>query len=210
MNFNKIAFLSFFHSIEKKIILSLLLVTCLFSCSKNEVYVPKPKGFHRIELPIPEYTKLESNYPYSFDYSKHAIILKDSGFNTEPYWIEIKYPKLSAEISVSYKDVMNSKDSLEGFVNTAFKLADKHLSRASAKNEYVVKLPSGYGAIAIELEGDVASQFQFFVTDSTKNFLRAALYFNTSSKNDSLAPIIEYIKIDMMQMLNSLEWKTVK
>jgi len=191
-----------------KISIFISFLILLFSCgAKEEIYTPKPKGYFRLELPKNEYQTLEGKYPYTFEYSKHAIILQDSGFNTEPFWIEIKYPTMGAEISVSYKMINHSRDSLEGFVNTAFKLADKHLARATAMNEFAIKLPSGYGASAIEIEGEVPTQFQFFATDSTENFLRAALYFSTSSRNDSLAPIIEYVKVDMMKMLHTLEWK---
>jgi gliding motility-associated lipoprotein GldD len=61
--------------------------------------------------------------------------------------------------------------------------------------------------VIAELEGDVPSQFQFTVTDSAKNFLRGALYFNTKVANDSLAPAIEYMKMDMMHLINTLEWR---
>jgi hypothetical protein len=46
------------------------------------------------------------------------------------------------------------------------------------------------------------------ITDSTRNFLRAALYFNTRIANDSLAPAIEYMKKDVMHLVNTLEWKS--
>ena len=74
-------------------------------------------------------------------------------------------------------------------------------------NENIVITPSGKTAVIAELEGEVPSQLQFFITDSTKNFLRGALYFRTSIKNDSLAPAIEYLKIDIIHLLNTLEWK---
>ncbi|WP_332913198.1 hypothetical protein [Algoriphagus boritolerans] len=57
-----------------------------------------------------------------------------------------------------------------------------------------------------ELSGEVPTQFQFFVTDSTDHFLRGALYFNTAMKNDSLAPVIEHIKIDMTHLMNSVKF----
>jgi gliding motility-associated lipoprotein GldD len=61
--------------------------------------------------------------------------------------------------------------------------------------------------VVAELSGEVPTQFQFFVTDSTDHFLRGALYFNTAMKNDSLAPVIEYIKVDMIHLINTLEFK---
>jgi gliding motility-associated lipoprotein GldD len=70
-----------------------------------------------------------------------------------------------------------------------------------------VRTPKGYAATIYELDGDVPSQIQFTVSDSTKHFLRAALYFRTATKNDSLAPVISYIKEDAIELINSLEWK---
>ena len=68
--------------------------------------------------------------------------------------------------------------------------------------------PSGKTAVIAELEGEVPSQFHFTMTDSAKHFLRGALYFNTQVQNDSLAPAIEYMKRDMMHIINTLEWNS--
>jgi gliding motility-associated lipoprotein GldD len=62
-------------------------------------------------------------------------------------------------------------------------------------------------AVIAEIEGEVPSQFQFTMTDSTKNFLRGALYFNTKVNNDSLRPAIDYMKKEMMHIVNTLHWK---
>ena len=62
-------------------------------------------------------------------------------------------------------------------------------------------------ASVFELQGEVPSQFQFYTTDSTRHFFRGALYFRTATDNDSLAPVIEYVKTDMIRMLNTLKYK---
>ncbi|MEN7547510.1 gliding motility lipoprotein GldD [Rapidithrix thailandica] len=178
------------------------------ACSDNSpAYLPKPKGFHRIDLPKHAYEALPEEYPYSFEMSKHAIILPDTSHRAEPYWIEVKYPELTASISISYKKVNNNADSLAGFFNDSHRLTNKHNIRATAIDEYVMKSKKGYTAVLFELEGEVPSQFQYFLTDSTENFLRAALYFPTSTKNDSLAPVINWVKEDMMHMINTTEWR---
>jgi hypothetical protein len=46
------------------------------------------------------------------------------------------------------------------------------------------------------------------MTDSSKNFLRGALYFDTKVANDSLAPAIAYMKKDIMHLINTLQWKS--
>ena len=74
------------------------------------------------------------------------------------------------------------------------------------KKKTHIKTKNGLNAIIIDLKGEVPTQFQFITTDSVNHFLRGALYFQVATKNDSLAPIIEYIKKDMIHILNTLEW----
>jgi hypothetical protein len=52
----------------------------------------------------------------------------------------------------------------------------------------------------------VPRKFKFFLSDSTQHFLRGALYFRTALKNDSLAPVIDYIKKDVIHLLNTVKW----
>jgi gliding motility-associated lipoprotein GldD len=186
------------------IFLLIFLIT-LLSCSKE--YVPKPKGYNRIELPEHSYQMLPDTFPYNFEYSSYARLLPDSSWLAEKYWINLYYPYISANISISYKQVFQNADTLNGLLNDAYRLTSKHQIKASAIDESILKTPKGLTAVVSELKGQVPSQFQFYTTDSLNHFLRGALYFKTAVKNDSLAPSIEYIKIDIIHMLNSLSWK---
>jgi len=58
-----------------------------------------------------------------------------------------------------------------------------------------------------ELKGQTASNIQFFVTDSTRHFVTGNLYFNSRPKPDSLAPAVDYIKKDLLHIIDSFEWK---
>lgn len=177
----------------------------LFSCSKD--YLPKPLGFNRLELPDPAYQPLPDSLPYFFEYSTHARLLPDTSSIREEAWIEIYYPFIKANIHITYKDIKNNPKLLKEFLNDAYTLTAKHQVKAYAINEAISKTPDGKTAVIAELEGEVPSQFQVTITDSARNFLRAALYFNTRVANDSLAPAIEYMKKDMMHLINTLEWK---
>ncbi len=168
---------------------------------------PKPEGYNRIELPEHGYQILPDSFPFSFEYSKHANLLPDSSWMAERYWIDLYYPKIDASITLSYKQVYQSTDTLNGLLKAAYRLTAKHQIKASSIQEIIIKTPSGKTAVVSELEGEVPSQYQFFITDSTHHFLRGALYFNTATQNDSLAPSIEYVKIDILHMLNTLSWK---
>ena len=153
--------------------LALLLIG---ACSED--YLPKPKGYNRIDLPKRDFVSLNKNLPYNFEHSVHAQIERDSFNLQEKTWTNVHYTDLDARVHLTYK--------------------------AYGIDEAVVLTPRGYTGFVSELSGEVPTQFQFFVTDSTQHFLRGALYFQTAVKNDSLAPIIEYIKIDMMHLINTL------
>ncbi|MEM8893591.1 MAG: gliding motility lipoprotein GldD [Bacteroidota bacterium] len=183
----------------------LLLGTWLSSCSSD--FVPKPKGYNRIELPDHEYQAIPDTFPYQFQASKHAELLRDSSWISERYWLDINYPSLNANIQVTYKPVKSKQELLEGYLNDSYKLTSQHNVKAYAIEESIVALKNGNVASVSELEGEVPTQFQFHVTDSTRNFIRGALYFKTATKNDSLAPVIEYLKLDIIHLLNTLEWK---
>ncbi len=175
----------------------------------TETYTPKPKGYNRLDLPPHEYTQLPDSLPYRFQLSKAAKVLPDSSYIAEPYWIDLFYPTIVANVQLTYKPLKHNQKLLKELVNDAYKLTSKHQIKAYAINERIMRTPSGKTAVIAELEGEVPSQLQFFITDSTTHFLRGALYFRTSTKNDSLAPAIEYLKIDIVHMLNTLEWKTL-
>ena len=172
-------------------------------------YAPKPKGYNRFVLPQHEYQALPDTLPYQFEYSRHAKLLSDSSWISDRYWIELYYPQFKADIHITYK-VVNNQDSLKEYLNDAYFLTAKHQIKASAIDEAISKTPSGKTIVYAELDGEVPSQFQFITTDSVQNFLRGALYFNTKVHNDSLQPAIEFVKIDIVHMMNTLEWNDIR
>lgn len=180
-------------------------VVVLFSCERE--YLPKPVGYNRLVLPEPAYHALPDTLPYTFEYSKHARLLADTSWMSERFWIEIYYPELKANVHVTYKRVMNNDELLKEFLNDAYVLTAKHQIKAYAIDEALTKNPHGHTAVVVELDGEVPSQMQFTITDSTKNFLRGALYFNARVQNDSLQPAIEYMKKDIMHLINTFDWK---
>ncbi len=190
-----------------KLTILVLFIVFFASCADELSYTPKPKGYHYIPLPTAEYVALPDSLPYLFEYSAHAKLLNDSSYLADRYWLEIYYPQFEANIDISYKPISSRQDFKE-YVDDCFKLAQKHNIKAQAINEIVDKTPKGYTSVAYELEGDVPSYLQFYVTDSTKHFLRTSLYFPTSTKGDSLAPIIDFIKKDMKRMMSTVDWNT--
>lgn len=190
---------------RKLFILTPIILLVLAACSSD--YVPKPKGYNRIDLPEHAYVSLPDTFPYWFEYSKHARLYKDTSARSERYWLNIFYPDFVANVQLTYKSLHSDEERLEELLDDAYRLTANHQIKASAIEENIIGTPSGKKALVAELSGEVPSQFQFYITDSVKHFLRGALYFRTATKNDSLAPIIEYLKVDIIHMLNTLEWE---
>jgi gliding motility-associated lipoprotein GldD len=188
----------------KKIMSLVLLAAGLYSCESN--WLPKPPGYNRIDLPKHEYQRLEQGYPYQLDFSTYSRVEADSFNLNEKEWINLNYPDFGAKVHLTYKKIDQNTD-FKILSNDAFNLTAKHQIKAYGIEEAILLTPNGYSAVVAELTGEVPTQFQFFVTDSTSHFLRGAVYFNTALKNDSLAPIIEFIKIDMAHLINSVNFE---
>lgn len=184
-----------------------LLGLCVLILGCSSDYLPKPKGYNRIILPEAEYQTLPDTFPYSFEYSRHAKVLPDSSWIAEKYWITLFYPEMEASLQITYKPVTDSI--VREFLSDSYRLTSQHNVKAYAIEEKILELPSGLYASYTELEGQVPTQVQFHVTDedSTDHFMRGALYFRTATKNDSLAPVISYLKKDVLHLLTTLRWR---
>jgi gliding motility-associated lipoprotein GldD len=176
-------------------------------CASEPDFTPKPKGYNRIDLPPHAYQQLAPGHPYTFEYSRAAKILRDSSYLAQPHWINVYYPQLKASVQLTYADLRANPKGYNRLLEDARKLTNKHEIKASAIDERTLKTPNGMRVSVFELQGEVPSQFQFYTTDSTRHFLRGALYFRIATANDSLAPVIEYVKQDMVRLLNTLKYQ---
>ena len=191
-----------------KVLSVIVLGIWLGACNSSiQEYSPKPRGFNRIDLPQHSYQTLPNEYPYSFEYSKEAIIQIDTFKNAEPHWIIVYYPKFDTRIQFTYKKVNHDLSRLQNMMGDAAKLAFNHDKKAYSITDKILLTKSGKKAVIFELEGEVPSPYQFFVTDSTKHYLRGAVYLMTATENDSLKPIIDYMKVDSKHILETLKWQ---
>lgn len=184
----------------------ILIAVVSLACGGENVFYPKPKGFQRLTLPEHQYQNLSKDYPYFFEYSKSAEIIKDQTRGAEPYWILVNYPQLNAKIQFTYKPLNGNLKKLDEHVADAYKLASKHQVKATSQVEKVIVLKNGKKAVVIEIDGEVPSHFQFYVTDTSKHYLRGAVYLNAATVSDSLAPVVDYLKKDAMHILETIKW----
>ncbi|WP_417430323.1 gliding motility lipoprotein GldD [Halpernia sp.] len=174
-------------------------ILILSSCGKDPL--PKPSGELRLEYPAHKYQSFNSDCAYSFDYSTFAEMQNAK----QSCWFYINYPKMKAKIFLTYFPIHND---FALHVKEAEKLVYEHTIKASSIDTKSFSYPEKkvYGNF-YELQGPTASNVQFYVTDSTKHFVTANLYFNSRPKPDSLAPAVEYIKKDMLHLIDTFKWK---
>jgi gliding motility-associated lipoprotein GldD len=181
-----------------------MLLLLSFSC--REIPVPKPRGYFRIALPVKEYIKYDTICPFVFEYPSYSRISYDTGNNGEPCWFNIEFPGFNAKIYVTYKDINNN---FEAIMEDTYKLDIKnHTIKADAikENPILFKEGSIYGNL-YDYQGNTASSVQFYLTDSTKHYLRGSLYFSVEPNSDSLAPVIDFFREDILHLIETFSWK---
>ena len=206
----------------------LLISYVLVSC--NSTYVSKRKGYFKIDFPARQYVKFDRpGFPYSFEYPAYAQITQDSTYFDEtpenPYWININFPQFNGEIFLSYKVVGGEtiykvktatgsyRDSLgtnvyDKLVNDAFSLTNKNNVVSSSIKDSLIETPFGVSGIFFKVGGNAATAKQFFLTDTTKNFIRGALYFDVTPNVDSLRIVQDFLQTDMEHLINTFQWKS--
>ncbi len=185
-------------------------IVSYFFTACNSPYTPKPKGYFKINFPEKKYQTFDvAGYPYTFDYPVYAQVLKDSTFFNiqaeNPWWINIDFPQFNGRIYISYKAI--GANQLDKLVNDAFKLTNKHTTKASSIDEMLINTPNNIHGVFFNVGGDVATANQFFVTDSSRHFLRGALYFDATPNQDSLGIVNDYLVKDMQHLINTFKWR---
>jgi len=190
-----------------RLLLCLLIVAATaVSCSSRTDYTPKPRGYFRIEPPVPSYVSLPlDELPYSFNISSEVTVeLPPVG---DPVgWINLAYPSLGAKIYCSYIPIR--KGDLHTVMEESRSLVIRQSRNVQSITEqaYDNDLLKVY-AVLFQLEGNTPSPIQFTVTDSATRFFRGALYYNRVSNIDSLAPVTQYVKADIMELIQSFSWQ---
>jgi len=180
-----------------------LLLFSLFGCSRPQP--PKPRGYYRISFPPKTYVSLNKPVPYNFLIPAYAFVTPDTYNPAEKDWITIEIPSNHAQIHISYKKIDHN---LAKLIEESRRLVYDHVQKASAIEEQIF-INSGkriYGTL-YTLKGNSASQMQFYLTDSVRNFLRGALYIKEIPNYDSLRPVIGFLSEDVLKLIETAEWR---
>lgn len=191
-------------------ILLLLFWSLLFGCGQEELPVPKPRSYPRIDYPSRNPVQLGPEFcPFDFTFPDYATAEQKELFFDEqpanPCWFDLYLAPFDGRIHFSYYPI-NSQADWEQKRDQAFELAGFHNKRASNIREIRINASPELGGMIFDINGPAASPFQFFLTDTTQHFVRGALYFNTQARPDSLRPIIDFVVQDIQGMIESFDW----
>jgi len=190
----------------------LFIVVFSFVACRPVTHTPKPRGYFRINLPKHSYRLFERNgFPYSFEYPEYGKIIQDTVFfgnkPENPYWINIDFPTIGGRFYLSYKEI-SAAQPFEKLLEDAYELSYKaHDKRADyiEPRQYSRPQDRVYGML-YAVGGNAASAYQFFATDSVKHFIRGALYFDVSPNVDSLKPANDFLREDMIRLMETIKW----
>ena len=211
----------------RNLLYTIIIIWFFSSCNSN--YGSRKKGY--FDIPFPEHTYQsfqQPGFPYAFEYPQYAHIVRDSNYldavPENDYWMNVDFPQYNAKFFLSYKiiggnsilkvkqadgkyrdsTVVNSFDNL---VNDAFNLTNKNDIAATSINDSLFVNPQKITGIYFKVAGNAATSRQFFVSDTTKHFLRGALYFDATPNADSLKPVLEFLERDMKHLIQTMRWQ---
>jgi gliding motility-associated lipoprotein GldD len=193
--------------------LLILLMLFLFSmgCQDQQQANPKPRAYPKITFPEKKYTNYQRDIcPFSFEYPAYSKIVKKETADTEPTehpcWFDLVIPEFNGRIHCSYYEI-NDDNKLDSLIYDSFALVGKHNIKAQYIEEIPLKLSGKGGGMLFRIKGPVASPTQFFVTDSTSNFLRGSLYFYNQVQLDSMKIVYDFVDEDIDHLLETFSWR---
>ena len=178
----------------------------LFGC--ENYFLPKQSAYLRLDYPKPEYKLIDDkDFPFFFEANTRLSEISDIDINLRSIDFIINYNQLNAQINFQYKNV-NSSEKLKAYILDLKSTIETHSMMANSVKikDYSLKEKNIFGRI-FDLSGDVASPYQFYLTDSINNIISGLVYFNIKPNYDSILPAINYIENDIIHLIESFDWK---
>lgn len=220
----------------KRLLIIIAAAGCLLAACHND-YTPKPQAYLRIDMPEHGYWLVDTLptsingqtlpsvvLPFRFEANDSAQLtlkkprqvatfmadgsIKPDRVKYDEVWLDINYPQWNSVIFLTYK-TLNGPEDLRGQIDTSSRMLEKHYTFTSGVEEqgYEDAENKVYGTVYYLKGSRVATTCQFWLTDSTRHFLRGALFLNVTPNNDSLAPVIDYMQADVEHLVETLRWR---
>lgn len=187
-------------------LLTLVFIVLAASACTETNPVPKPSTFLRTEFPEHAYRSYLSPQNFRFKladlYMPKTFEQSKSNYSVQ----EIDLGPLNGTLFLYYIKLQH-KDSLSEIINFANDKVDEHKIMADKIDFEQIIQPNKrvYGTF-FELKGNVATNFQFYLTDSSQHFIRGEVLLNCRPNYDSLRPTLQYLKADLQTMIKSFRW----
>ena len=194
-----------------------LLVLCsvasmiLGACGgSTESSVPKPKAYPKIALPTKSYQPYSvDDLPIQLELPAYARMMADTNSEGKhrPGWYNLLFPQFGMTLHLTYYK-FNDWTFFDSLLYDTRKLVNKHLQKADDILERPTASlnPEAKGLI-FSIQGNTATNFNFYLTDSVQHFVRGALYFNNRTESDSVAPVFQFVEQDVYHMIKTMHWK---
>lgn len=193
-----------------RLVVFVLILFISVSCGDDTVYLPKPRMYPKITFPEGGKQTFDASYcKMTFDYPVYSKIVKDNYFfdgkPIDPCWFNVEFNDLDGTLHCSYIPIDN-RAHYDKLINESFRLVEEHNTKANYRQEEYIQNGNGVGGLYFTLGGEVATNMQYVLTDTTQHFFRASLYFNSKVRPDSIRPIYEFVKKDVDEMIESFKW----
>ena len=119
----------------------------------------------------------------------------------------MSYPLLKGTIYLTYKRITNLD--LNRYLIDAKNITQKHAQKADAiiEQPYMDNVKNVYGML-YEIDGNVASQSQFYVTDSLHHFVTGSIYFFAKPNYDSILPAAKLFEKRYSAYYGTITWNS--
>jgi gliding motility-associated lipoprotein GldD len=183
----------------------IITLALILSACSEKIPVPKPPLYLRTDFPDHEYVLFKDDCPYQFELAKIYTAKEIRQEETTTCHKDIDLGPLNGIINFSY---IKMTESLATYVNYSNDRVGEHKIKASGiETENIIHPEKRVFGTIFKLQGDVATPFQFYLTDSTNNFVSGVVYFNSVPNYDSLRPSLNYLEKDLYHLINTFEWK---
>ncbi len=194
-----------------RIIIFFFIIAFIISCKEEPVFLPKPRMYPKVEYPEKSYQKFDTSFcNFTFDYPEYAQFEQDKFFFQDkpvhPCWFDINFEDFNGALHCSYIPI-DDRAHYDKLIEDSFTMVEEHNRKANYRKEEYISNQHGVGGLYFSLGGEVATNMQFILTDTTDHFFRASLYFNAKVAPDSIRPIFDFVKEDVDKLIETFEWQ---
>lgn len=181
----------------------LLMLSFIAACQSERR--PKPWGFPRIQLPEHQYRVYDNpNCPFVAEIPVYAVPINEA--NNDSCYLDLDFPRFDCRWHITIRDFRRENTDPFSAYEDYRRLVYQHTKKAIEIKEQYISFPNGIGTF-FELYGEVPTSAQFFFSDSLRYAIITNFYFRIATKNDSLKPIIDYMKEDLWHFIKTVRWR---